>query len=78
MASHDFLAGVAWNSEDLNVVTSSEVAEVYAADWRAVEAERHRLASRPSRIAHGEVPERSNGAVSKCAWCRPALSPSVP
>jgi hypothetical protein len=35
--SYNFSAGAAWNSEDLNVVTSSEVAEVYAADWRAVE-----------------------------------------
>jgi hypothetical protein len=35
MGSHDFLAGVASNGEDLNVVTSSEVAEVYSADWRA-------------------------------------------
>jgi hypothetical protein len=42
MGSHDFLAGVAWNSEDLNVVTSSEGGKVYAADWRAVEAGRHR------------------------------------
>jgi hypothetical protein len=54
MASHDFLAGVPWNNKDLNVVTSSEVAEVYAAHWRAVEAEHHRLTARPSRIAEGE------------------------
>jgi hypothetical protein len=66
MGSHDFLAGVAWNSKDFNVVTSSEVAKVYAADWRAVEAGRQQLTSRPSRVARGEVPERSNGAVSKC------------
>jgi hypothetical protein len=32
----------------------------------------------PSRITHVEVPERSNGAVSKCAWRRPGLSRSIP
>jgi hypothetical protein len=32
---------------------------------------------RPSRIARGEVPERSNGVVSKCAMPRPG-APLVP
>jgi hypothetical protein len=29
-------------------------------------------------LARGEVPERSNGAVSKCAWCHLNLSLCVP
>jgi phosphatidylserine/phosphatidylglycerophosphate/cardiolipin synthase-like enzyme len=35
MGSYNFSAGAAWNSEDMNVVTSAEVAEAYAAYWRA-------------------------------------------
>ena len=35
MGSYNFSAGAAWNSEDMNVVTSAEVAEAYAAHWRA-------------------------------------------
>jgi hypothetical protein len=30
------------------------------------------------RIAYRELPERSNGAVSKCAWRRAGLSRSIP
>ena len=29
-----FWAGAAWNSEDMNVVTSAEVTEAYAAHWQ--------------------------------------------
>jgi phosphatidylserine/phosphatidylglycerophosphate/cardiolipin synthase-like enzyme len=36
--SYNFSAGAARNSEDLNVVTSPEVAEAYAAHWRAWQA----------------------------------------
>jgi phospholipase D len=38
MGSYNFSAGAAWNSEDLNVVTSPEVAQAYAAHWQAREA----------------------------------------
>jgi phosphatidylserine/phosphatidylglycerophosphate/cardiolipin synthase-like enzyme len=36
--SYNFSAGAAWNSEDLNVVTSPEVAEAYATHWQAQRA----------------------------------------
>jgi phosphatidylserine/phosphatidylglycerophosphate/cardiolipin synthase-like enzyme len=36
--SYNFSAGAAWNSEDLNVVTSPEVAEAYAAHWQVRQA----------------------------------------
>src|SRR5271163_991052 len=36
--SYNFLAGAARNSEDLNVVTSAEVAGAYAAHWLARQA----------------------------------------
>jgi phosphatidylserine/phosphatidylglycerophosphate/cardiolipin synthase-like enzyme len=35
MGSYNFSAGAARNSEDLNVVTSAEVAEAYAVHWQA-------------------------------------------
>jgi phosphatidylserine/phosphatidylglycerophosphate/cardiolipin synthase-like enzyme len=35
MGSYNWSAGAAWNSEDMNVVTSAEVAEAYAAHWQA-------------------------------------------
>jgi phosphatidylserine/phosphatidylglycerophosphate/cardiolipin synthase-like enzyme len=35
MGSYNFSAGAAFNSEDLNLVTSPEVAEAYAAHWQA-------------------------------------------
>ncbi len=38
MGSYNFSAGAAWNSEDLNVVTSPEVAEAYAAHLQARQA----------------------------------------
>jgi hypothetical protein len=38
MGSYNFSAGAAWNSEDMNVVTSAEVAEAYAAHWQARQA----------------------------------------
>jgi hypothetical protein len=41
MGSYNFSAAAARNSEDLNVVTSPEVAAAYAAHWQA----RHRRAS---------------------------------
>jgi hypothetical protein len=65
MGSHDFLAGVAWNGKDFNVSSQSEVTKVHAADWRAVEAGRHRLTSRPSRIACGEVGSGRTGWFSE-------------
>jgi hypothetical protein len=52
------------NSEDLNVVTSPEVPETYATDWRAVEAGHYRLTSRPSRLLAERWRGGSNGAVS--------------
>ena len=36
--SYNFSAGAAWNSEDLNLVTSPEVAAAYAAHWQARQA----------------------------------------
>jgi hypothetical protein len=76
MGSNDFLAGIASNGKDLNVITSSEVAEVRAPDWRPEEAGRHPLTSRSPLIARGEVPDRSNGAISKCALgCRSGAVP---
>jgi phosphatidylserine/phosphatidylglycerophosphate/cardiolipin synthase-like enzyme len=38
MGSYNFSARAAWNSEDLNVVASPEVAEAYAAHWQARQA----------------------------------------
>ncbi len=38
MGSYNFSAGAARNSEDLNVVTSPEIAEAYAAHWQARQA----------------------------------------
>jgi hypothetical protein len=38
MGSYNFSAGAARNSEDLNVVTSAEVAAAYAAHWQARQA----------------------------------------
>jgi len=38
MGSYNFSAGAARNSEDLNVVTSLEVAETYAKHWQARQA----------------------------------------
>jgi phosphatidylserine/phosphatidylglycerophosphate/cardiolipin synthase-like enzyme len=38
MGSYNFSAGAAVDSEDLNVVTSEEVAEAYATHWRARQA----------------------------------------
>jgi phospholipase D len=38
MGSYNFSAAAARNSEDLNVVTSSEVATAYTAHWRARQA----------------------------------------
>src|SRR5271166_1587424 len=38
MGSYNWSAGAAWNSEDMNVVTSAEVAEAYAAHWHARQA----------------------------------------
>ena len=35
MGSYNFSAGAAWNSEDLNIVTSPAVAEAYTAHWQA-------------------------------------------
>jgi phosphatidylserine/phosphatidylglycerophosphate/cardiolipin synthase-like enzyme len=35
MGSYNFSAGAARNSEDLNIVTSAEVAEAYAVHWQA-------------------------------------------
>jgi phosphatidylserine/phosphatidylglycerophosphate/cardiolipin synthase-like enzyme len=35
MGSYNFSAGVAFTSEDLNVVTSPEVAAAFAAHWQA-------------------------------------------
>jgi phosphatidylserine/phosphatidylglycerophosphate/cardiolipin synthase-like enzyme len=35
MGSYNWSAGAAFNSEDLNVVTSAEVAEAFAAHWQA-------------------------------------------
>lgn len=34
MASYNFSAGAAWNSEDMNIITSTAVAEGYAAHWQ--------------------------------------------
>jgi phosphatidylserine/phosphatidylglycerophosphate/cardiolipin synthase-like enzyme len=45
MGSYNFSAGAAFNSEDLNVVTSPEVAEAYAAHWQARRAVRFAEAS---------------------------------
>jgi phosphatidylserine/phosphatidylglycerophosphate/cardiolipin synthase-like enzyme len=38
MGSYNFSAGAALDSEDLNVVTSDEVAETYAKHWQARQA----------------------------------------
>ena len=38
IGSYNFSAAAARNSEDLNVVTSPEVAEAYAAHWQARQA----------------------------------------
>jgi phosphatidylserine/phosphatidylglycerophosphate/cardiolipin synthase-like enzyme len=38
MGSYNWSAGAAWNSEDMNVVTSPEVAEAYAAHWQVRQA----------------------------------------
>jgi phosphatidylserine/phosphatidylglycerophosphate/cardiolipin synthase-like enzyme len=38
MGSYNFSAGAARNSEDLNVVTSPEVAAAYARHWQARQA----------------------------------------
>jgi phosphatidylserine/phosphatidylglycerophosphate/cardiolipin synthase-like enzyme len=38
MGSYNWPAGAVRNSEDLNVVNSSEVAETYAAHWQARQA----------------------------------------
>jgi phosphatidylserine/phosphatidylglycerophosphate/cardiolipin synthase-like enzyme len=38
MGSYNFSAGAARNSEDLNVVTSSEVAEAYVEHWHTRQA----------------------------------------
>jgi phosphatidylserine/phosphatidylglycerophosphate/cardiolipin synthase-like enzyme len=38
MGSYNFSASAARNSEDLNIATSPEVAEAYAARWRARQA----------------------------------------
>ena len=35
MGSYNFSAGAAWNSEDMNIVTSPAVAEAYAAHWQS-------------------------------------------
>jgi phosphatidylserine/phosphatidylglycerophosphate/cardiolipin synthase-like enzyme len=35
MGSYNFSAGAAFNSEDLNVITSPEIAEAYAVHWQA-------------------------------------------
>ena len=35
MGSYSFSAGAAWNSEDMNIVTSPVVAEAYAAHWQS-------------------------------------------
>jgi phosphatidylserine/phosphatidylglycerophosphate/cardiolipin synthase-like enzyme len=35
MGSDNFSAGAAFNSEDLNIITSPEVAEAYVAHWQA-------------------------------------------
>jgi phosphatidylserine/phosphatidylglycerophosphate/cardiolipin synthase-like enzyme len=35
MGSYNFSAGAAWNSEDMNIVTSAAVAEAYAAHWQS-------------------------------------------
>jgi phosphatidylserine/phosphatidylglycerophosphate/cardiolipin synthase-like enzyme len=46
MGSYNFSAGAARNSEDLNVVTSSEVAETYALHWQARQAASVRFTDR--------------------------------
>jgi hypothetical protein len=38
MGSYNWSKGAASNSEDLNVVTSSEVAETYATHWQVRQA----------------------------------------
>ncbi len=38
MGGYNFSAGAAFNSEDLNVVASPEVAEAYAEHWQARQA----------------------------------------
>jgi hypothetical protein len=44
MGSYNFSAGAAFNSEDLNVVTSPEVAVAYATHWQARQAGAFRFA----------------------------------
>jgi phosphatidylserine/phosphatidylglycerophosphate/cardiolipin synthase-like enzyme len=34
MGSYNFSAGAAWNSEDMNIITSTAVDEAYAAHWQ--------------------------------------------
>jgi phosphatidylserine/phosphatidylglycerophosphate/cardiolipin synthase-like enzyme len=46
MGSYNFSAGAARNSEDLNVVISSEVAETYALHWQARQAASVRFTDR--------------------------------
>lgn len=51
VGSYNFSAGAAWNSEDLNVVTSPEVAETYTAHWRARQADAVRFANASDQSA---------------------------
>ena len=46
MGSYNFSAGAALDSEDLNVVTSEEVAEAYAKHWQTRQAASGRFGDR--------------------------------